>query len=397
MARVKNLQDRFSVEDIELATRVRSTFNSGYSRIALASQGNNDIFHTMFDVVDRNAHINAPVECISLKFFYAIMVFHRAVQMSYSKKQFVPYWNLKWGGSKPFYQLVQYGSTRRNTIEKSIAAFWNLLKNVTYSREIKVYEHFRVNPMPTKYSEFFFDPQNSKYLLVLKDIDLAFQEDIVTDLFTYPYDTTPVTFTWEEIKDYFVELTLDQLTLTMPHLVHRHACIDDLLFEACCDSNPEAIRAAISLGADVNALTEQGESALQLLIQTYEDEDDVIKLIDVLLDAGADIDLFGFDGVQPITSAFFRGAVKIVRHLLERGSNPNYNSYLTDGFITEYDKNLSCSILGEMHTKEGFDCLADTITPEMLQIKDLVIQHGGKLFRDDAVWTEMEDEESDTD
>ena len=33
------------------------------------------------------------------------------------------------------------------------------------------------------------------------------------------------------------------------------------------------------------------------------------------------------------------------------------------------------------------------ITPEMREIKDLVLQHGGKLFRDDAMWSETDEDD----
>ena len=49
------------------------------------------------------------------------------------------------------------------------------------------------------------------------------QDDIykkVDDVYTYPYDRTLRTFKWDEIKDFFCEMSLNQLRLTMP-LVRR--------------------------------------------------------------------------------------------------------------------------------------------------------------------------------
>ena len=97
--------------------------------------------------------------------------------------------------------------------------------------------------------------------------------------------------------------------------------------------------------------------------------------------------------MQPVTAAFYRDDVEIVRHLLERGSNSNYNSFLMDVFADDYDKNVACTILSSIDTKESFDCLEEMIIPEMLEIKELVLQYGGKLFRDDAVWPETDENE----
>lgn len=394
MARVKNLQDRFSVEDITKAALVKHTYDCGYSRIALTAVTNDDIYRTSMDVIDHDKSVYSDVTCISLKFFYAIMVFQRAVLLSYHRKQFNPYWHVQWGGEMPFYELVQVGSNRKHQVDNSIAAFWNLLQNVANLDGITVHEQLWVDTSESQYSRFFFpNAHNAAFCLILKDVQGKTIHEDIKDLFTYPYDTTPVSYTWDEIKEYFVELTLKQLSLTMPHLMHGHTAMDDFLFEACRTHDLDSINFALSKGAHVNALTDEGESVLQLVIEGHKDDDETIKLIDVLLDAGADVDLFGFSGLQPLLEASYLDSVEIVRHLLEKGSNPNYNSYLTDYCVNEYDKNVSCSILSRIDTKESFECLSDSITPEMLQIKDLVIQYGGKLFRDDAVWTETENEE----
>ena len=379
--RVLNLQDRFTIDDIIISSRVKYTYNSGYSRVALATTNDKDILRTSFNVTNGKtaSYTNTWVYYYSLKLFYAMQVLLHAILQSYEQKRFVPYWHIKWGGQKPFYELVQYGSTKKNPVENSIAAFWNLLQNTANSGEITVHEQYWLQPTETE-EQTFFSSHNVEAYLVLKDISLVNKKQI-PDIFTHPYDLTPVSFKWDEIKEYFVELSLPQLALTMPHLMHAHSTIDELLLDACRNRDWESIQFALAKGADVNALTEQGESALQLLIESHAETDETIRIIDVLLDAGADIDLFGITGMQPLTAAFYEDDVEIVRHLLEKGSNPNYNSFLMDAFDDDYQKDVACTILSSIDTKESFDCLENMITPEMQEIKELVLQHGGKLFR----------------
>lgn len=388
--RVLNLQDRFTIDDIVLSSTVKCTYNSGYSRIALATTNDEDILRTSFNVVNKHTKscANTCVQCVSLKLFYAMQVLQHAILQSCNQKQFVPYWHIKWGGQKPFYELIQSGGTKKQ-VENSIAAFWDLLQDTADSGRITVHEQYWMQPTKPE-EQTYFNSQNVEAYFVLKDISLVNKKHL-PDLFTHQHDLTPVSFTWDEIKEYFVEQTLSQLALTMPHIMHAHSTIDQLLLESCENHDLESIQYALSKGADVNALTEQGESALQLLIESYAETDETIRIIDVLLDAGADIDLFGITGMQPLTAAFYRDDVEIVRHLLERGSNPNYNSFLMDAFEDDYQKNVACSILSSIDTKESFDCLEDMITPEMLEIKELVLQHGGKLFRNDAVWPETDE------
>lgn len=390
---VLNLQDRFTIDDIVLSSRVKYTYNSGYSRIALATTNDKDIRHTSCNIADKNcgSYKNISVVCYSLKLYYAIQVLQHAILQSYEQKRFVPYWHIQWGGSKPFYELMQWGSTKKNQVENSIAAFWNLLQDTANSGKITVHEQYWLQPTETE-EQTYFSSHNAEAYLVIKDASWG-ERGQIPDWFTHQYDLTPVSYTWDEIKEYFVELSLPQLALTMPHMMHAHSTIDELLLDACRNHDWESIQFALAKGADANALTEQGESALELLIESYVDAAEAIRIIAVLLDAGADIDLFGITGMQPVTAAFYRDDVEIVRHLLERGSNPNYNSFLMDVFADDYDKNVACTILSSIDTKESFDCLEEMIIPEMLEIKELVLQYGGKLFRDDAVWPETDENE----
>lgn len=76
---------------------------------------------------------------------------------------------------------------------------------------------------------------------------------------------------------------------------------------------------ALKEGADVNALGENGLSALHLAAQ--DDHEDPLGLIDFLLKKGADINNGNSDGLTPIWSAAYQNAPEIVEFLILRGAD----------------------------------------------------------------------------
>ena len=129
------------------------------------------------------------------------------------------------------------------------------------------------------------------------------------------------------------------------------SAIDKELFAACNRMDLDGVKRAIELGANVNALNSYGECPITETIQysadhfrernkKYTDEEyeehkrmaleRTTPIVELLLEHGADIDLFGYDGLQPLVTAYLDGNVEMTKFLLEHGSNPNYNSYLTD-------------------------------------------------------------------
>ena len=177
-------------------------------------------------------------------------------------------------------------------------------------------------------------------------VDAEFARDIKYDnVYTYPYNKALVSYKWEDIKDFFIELTLDQLRLTMPKKLHNHTKLDDQLLKACFDWDVDMIKVCMKKGANINCLNERGESVLQCAVEYFKDHnvlmdkdyskeelnrietDNEIKckeIVELLLSYGADINLFGFDGMPPLVCAYYQRSISMTKYLLEKRCKSKY-------------------------------------------------------------------------
>jgi len=90
------------------------------------------------------------------------------------------------------------------------------------------------------------------------------------------------------------------------------------LLLAAKDADIGAVRAALSRGADVNAVDFNGMKVLEYAVQSGNEE--VVK---TLIAAGADVDEKAYRPAGPLKLAALKGYQSIVRILLSAGANPN--------------------------------------------------------------------------
>jgi ankyrin repeat protein len=53
-------------------------------------------------------------------------------------------------------------------------------------------------------------------------------------------------------------------------------------------------------------------------------------IMDYLIAHGANLDLFGHDGMTPLCAAYYANSVAATRYLLEHGADPNINCHIED-------------------------------------------------------------------
>lgn len=384
-----NLQDLFSFEDIVLAEKIRRTLKPGLSRIALCAP-------------DQRCDVNTALfphsgtvrrECLTLKLKYAMLVWTRAIILSKdSARNMQYYWWLHWEENETSFKSLEYSDFHSNiTVDELLKGFWALLESIADSGQIKVSEDL----------SWVIDVRGdaSPRLKCVIVADQASGEEVYQKtLYDYPYNETPRSYKWDEIKDMFVELTLDQLRLVQGAEMHKCNAIDRILFDACIRGDMDGVRYAVDKGADVNALGHSGNSPLAQAIEdgsykfydlskekeyTKADKQRIVtqgretamEIARFLVDHGADVDLFGYDGMQPVLAAYYDSNVDMVRFLLEKGSNPNYDSYMADYWDDPLRQRVSSAVL---------QCICedpDPLTPEVAAIEELIYRYGGRLER----------------
>lgn len=392
-----NFQDLFTLEDIFLAEKVRATQECGLSRIVLCAPDQRyDISSQIFPEAD-----SARLKCLTLRLKYAMTVWAKAVLISRKNPgDLLYYWWLGWEDNDSSFRHLKYSDFYRDiTVEELLTKFWSLLEAIADSGEINVYEKFNIQTYdncldysaPGVECEIVIDANSGRDVYERVTGDLPNNKTI----YDYSFNKNPRTYKWVEIKDMFIELTLDQLRLVQGKKMHKCSNLDKTLFDACSRMDIDGVKHAIEMGANVNALNEYGNCPITEAIsyasdhfreldKQYTEQElrehrrkafELTKpIVEFLIEHGADVDLFGFNGEQPLVAAYWDRNTEMTRLLLEHGANPNYNTYLTD-YLPTKERSCICSSL--------LYCLYDEIddyTPEQLEIEKLMYEYGGRLF-----------------
>ena len=386
-----NFQELYSFEDYKKAYDAHSTLDCGLSQICLSAPSQHYSIHT--NVIKDKEAAHALINFRTLKLEYAIQVWLKAALISQRNPgPLLYYWSLHYEDNETSFRELKYSKKySEKSPEFYIEEFWKLLEEIADSGSVKVSEGFshscHSDLLPTK--------PKIEFNVVLDREEVKSTYKDFNDVYGHPYCREMKTYKWDEIKHLFTRLTLKKLSLIDTKQLHKCNMIDKSLMQACSNLDIDEVKLAIKNGANVNALNENGESALQNAVEyfssngmsfgmKYSDEEyESIKqinftkcreIVDYLLDNGADIDLFGVGGMQPITCAYYEHSVEMVRHLLERGSNPNYNSYRDDDVIS-YDNEDShrCTILDVI-----CGLLIEEYDDTDKQIESLVREYGGR-------------------
>lgn len=383
-----NYQDLYSFADCKRAYEAHRTFDCGLSPVCLSAPDLHYSCHK--DIIKGRDAGSANVCYRTLKLEYAIRVWLRAALVSADNPgPLLYYWWLGYEDNETSFREVKYHKFYANTTpEEQVAGFWRLLEEIADSGEVKVCEgySYKVKDGAIRYG--------ANFVVVLDRESAKDVEKVVEDVFVHPYNLTPKTYKWSEIKDLFIQLTLKQLSLVNPAKLHKHNEIDEMLFASCGQLDWEGVKNAVRMGANVNALDDRGESALQHTIAFFWDHGKIVdkeyteeekqaidaenyekcvKIVDYLLDLGADIDLFGTDGMQPLAEAYYARSLEMVKHLLERGANPNYNSYRSDDLSFGKDEDTRCTILSVID-----DCLIEEYDDYEQSVEKLIREYGGR-------------------
>lgn len=385
-----NFQDLYSFEDYKKAYDAHETFDCGLSPVCLLAPDHHTRICTEYlkNRTDKYSFLHIR----TLKLEYAIQVWQKASVIADAYYVPLPYWHFIYKSNATSFYEVQFTPLRKNTsLEQQIDTFWKLLEKIADSGDIKVCEGYS---FLTGNSLFGSSKKVECCAVLDREIATGDNQEI-DDVFTYPYQKKKKSYKWNEIKDLFTQLTLKQLSLVDIEQIHKNSPIDDMLFLSCDKLSVDGVKMAISQGADVNALNKTGESALSHAIDAssfvsmlpgrYHSEEEFahakikkhllcIEIIDILLAHEADIDLFGVKGMQPLVNAYFCENFELVKYLLEKGSNPNYNSYRSIDVCHRSKDSSRCSVLAlvDEHLFES-----SNIDYEQ-RVEKLILSYGGR-------------------
>jgi ankyrin repeat protein len=170
----------------------------------------------------------------------------------------------------------------------------------------------------------------------------------------YPLDQKNIRFTYEDIKDYFVYLDVHLLSLlNAEDGVKDITAAEKALLDSAERLNLDGILKAVSDGANINAIDDMGETAITKVIRAsrydfhpladkeafekFQREtpeftnEEKIMVAQKLLDMGADINFFGPSGINGLLETTYNHNPVLMKFLLDKGANPNFNYHPEDG------------------------------------------------------------------
>ena len=184
---------------------------------------------------------------------------------------------------------------------------------------------------------------------------------------------------WIAVEPYFIELAEDELAfLGEEKIINRKPTAKDKeLAEACYAHDVEKVARLLDSGANPNSFVDDplddGLLAYTFLaIVDHEDVDSAIKnalkIAELLLSHGCDIDLCPFDGPTPLFDSINHD-ISFTKFLLEKGADPNAVSW-----IAFYDDPAT-----------PLDHVSDDISaygkePYLMETLEMLEARGGKYF-----------------
>ncbi|MBS0211329.1 MAG: ankyrin repeat domain-containing protein [Planctomycetes bacterium] len=242
------------------------------------------------------------------------------------------------------FHRIEFTSPSRADAERFC---WQAVQEIASSRRIEVAEQVEIGP-DEHVSEFGTSRLLRQVLIVVDAPQI--ERELVDELHhrvqrgeRWMPETSPRSFEFAEIEPHLVPLDARLLALrNIQEAQLRLSPQDEELFTAVEHLDLDRAVALIAAGANVNALRD-GETPLNSLTDASRldfkpsapsetapaeiSQPERIELLGRLLRLGADIDLFGLDGISPLATAVLKQEGEVVEFLLAQGADPNRNNY----------------------------------------------------------------------
>ena len=308
--------------------------------------------------------------------FFAVRVWETARDNLLKRPEFAGALDIEWYPVAASFRSVRFvnGGT-----EQFIAAMFEEMKRLADSYTIDIrYGRFDLPASPT------LPDYPRRYYIMPQKLFIEKRGYGMKDELNALQNTPAGTFSWNDIKDAFVILKPIQLAFIAGDEMNRHTPLDEEFIDACGNFDIEKVKALVAKGANIHAVGQYGDTAMDTMMLSYYDfaevdenescrfdnknHDKFIKLAQYLLSLGYNINLAGYAESTCLDDAPHIEDLEIVKFLLDNGADPNVGSFLGD-FPSRW-------ILGRTvleHTWDDLICEAD---PWCEKLSTFLLQHG---------------------
>ena len=394
MSNMRNyMADRYPVIDwLKARDLVMTNWQTGYCPVMLCRPDEIKRWSCIHDETETTS-FGISKRFMTKKYYYASLIWNFALSSRMRERPAIESLKYQWNPvSSSFQQL----SCDESMVSEFRTAMYHEMQRLADAHVFSVSEgSFLSKNAETRFAadlNYFYSREPEMTVIresFTKDMN---KQQIFTD---EPYDHTPVSYNWEDIKNYFVDVSVPLLELCNGENINRHTEKDAALFDACGRLDLEGIGDALEHGANPCALNKDGGSTIYACV-----DDDGLwdrsgateqkkRCIDFLLEKGVDINLYGYgSGCAPIEYCWLDGDPDLLEYLLACGAEPNVNSEIDD--VIHHDiwykqSSVLYNIVDDMSM--------DDETPELLKMKQMLLDHGAKMYLDGfdtstGIWSE---------
>ena len=337
---VLRLTQLLTPEEIETVQGVKATLEVGFCPVGVCMPGESCISHRWHDGEERFGE-----ERYTLQAYYAVSLWKETVKRLAAIPEFADVLEVEWYPVAATFRSVRYLNDKR---ERYIQKFWQIAAEVADRQDIIVrYGRFD-SPAPPEYPDY---PVRT-YVMTGELFKAKYGYAMKDEIDQLPKNET-FSCSWHEIKDFFVELSPQQLAFNAGKLMNnRGSELDQQFLAACGKHDLPRMKELFTQGVNIHAVGDNGDMAAQNLVMYLWDEfystaeemsaaekeklqkkiyQEGITALQWLIQQGYDLNVCAYDEATTLYLSIDNSPdIRLMEFLLENGSDPNITCYINN-------------------------------------------------------------------
>ena len=277
--------------------------------------------------------------------YYAVSVWRETVKRLEAMPEFADALQVEWYPVAATFRSIRYIKDKRL---QYIQTFRKIAAEIADTQNIKIHYGRFDSPASAEYPDYPL----CTYVMTEELFKAKRGWGIKNEVADLPKDEI-FSYSWDEIKDYFVELSPQQLAFNAGDLMNnRGSELDQQFIKACYELDLPLMKKLFAQGANIHAVDDGGDMAAQTLVLHFCDEfyyagenmsaadkeklqeqiyQENITALKWLIQQGYDLNVCAYDeGTALYYSIDYSPGIRLMKFLLENGADPNIDCYINN-------------------------------------------------------------------
>jgi len=371
---VLRLTELLTSEEIKNVQGVHKTHDVGFCPIGVCMPGESRITPRVDDYGEQfGEKYYTPLA------YYAVSVWKEAVKRLAAAPEFADALAIEWYPVAATFRSIRYINDKRR---QYIQAFWQIAAEIANIQNIKIHYGRFDSPAPAEYPDY---PVRT-YVMTKELFKAKCGYRMKNEVADLPKDET-FSYSWDEIKDFFVELSPQQLAFNAGNLMNnRGSELDQQFIAACGKCDLPLMKKLFAQGANIHAVNDYGDMAAQnLVIRSFdgfysaaenmsaaekENLKENITALKWLIEQGYDLNICAYDAGTALYYSIDNSGIPLMEFLLKNGADPNIACYITnDG------EDTTCALV---NLWDNYNICDESDFPLLDEMEKLLKQYGAE-------------------